>query len=112
MLKINYTKELVDGIKRVYPGNTLLHDLAEAGEESIGRILLDSIPKDPTYDEIINAVTFEAFLALQNRAKEAKIKDALYEKWIREAHAAYLNDIMSKPKEKRKMPYTLIEEEQ
>jgi hypothetical protein len=110
VLKINYTKELVDEIKKVHPGNTLLHDLAEAGEESIGKLLLDLIPKDPTYDEIINAGTFEEFLALQDRAKEAKVKDALYEKWIREAHAAYLSDIQSMPKVKRKMPYNIIEE--
>jgi len=53
MLKINYTQELIDEIKRVYPNNTLLHDLAEEGEESIGRLLLDSIPKDPKYDRIL-----------------------------------------------------------
>jgi hypothetical protein len=110
VLKIKYTQELIDGIKRIHPDNTLLHDLAEAGEESIGRILLDSIPKNPTYDEIINVKSFEEFLKLQKRAKVAKIKDDLYGKWIGEMHAAYLDDIQSKPKEKQKLSYTLIEE--
>ncbi|MFA5366616.1 MAG: hypothetical protein WC333_01930 [Dehalococcoidia bacterium] len=111
MLKINYTQELIDEIKKVYPDNTLLHDLVEEGEESIGRMLLDLIPKDPTYDELLAIETFEEFQALKNHAKQAKIKDALYEKWIREMHAAYLNDIQSTPIVKRKLMYNLIEED-
>jgi hypothetical protein len=110
MLKINYTQELINEIKKVYPDNILLHDLVEEGEESIGRLLLDSIPKNPTYDEIINVETFKEFQMIKDRAKQAKVKDALYERWIGEMHAAYLNNIQSTPKIKQKLLYNLIEE--
>lgn len=111
MIVITYTQTLIDWIKKTYPENKKLHDLAEAGDESIGEILKSNIPKDPTFNEIADIKTVEGLLELRSTAVKAKRKINLYELWIKEMHAAYIKDSQLKPRGNKNQTYDLVIED-
>jgi hypothetical protein len=76
-----YTKELIKQVKELYPNNETIHNLADSGNEFLGRYLDDSASVSINIDTILLATSLEE---LQKLAREQKKKVNLYRLWCKE----------------------------
>lgn len=73
-----YTRELINEVKELYPGDHKMHELAENGNVFLGRYLDDSCSTGMSIDKILLAVSLDE---LQTEARKMKRKVILYQKW-------------------------------
>lgn len=76
-----YSTELIAEIKAVYPDSPDLHEMAEAGNVMVGRILDDSSYGSVSVDDILTALSLEE---IQAKARIIKRKSRVYGMWCKE----------------------------
>lgn len=74
-----YTREFIERVKRAYPTSERMHELAESGDEFLGRYLCDSAPQGIDYREVLGATSLEE---LKEKALLVKEKNALYRDFV------------------------------
>ncbi len=78
---MQYSKELINEVKELYPNSKEIHDLAKSGNVFLGRYLDDSSSGAISIDTILLATSLDE---LQKKARMAKRKLELYHKWCDE----------------------------
>lgn len=82
---MTYSESFKSELRKLYPDDTNLHEMAERGDVFLGRYLDDSCGTGIPIDTILCAVSLEE---LQNKARLMKAKVLLYNKWSEEYNKA------------------------
>lgn len=78
---MEYSKELINEVKELYPNSTEMHKLTKSGGVFLGRYLDDSSSSMISIDTILLATSLDE---LQKKARISKRKLELYHKWCNE----------------------------
>ena len=78
---MSYSADLIKEVKEVYPDDTTMHGLAEAGSVWLGRYLDDSSYNSISIENILEATSLED---LQAQATVLKRRRSLYIRWCSE----------------------------
>jgi hypothetical protein len=82
---MKYSSSLISRVKQLYPESPRMHELAEQGNEFLGRYLDDSSQGSVNVDTVLLATSLDK---LQVTAREIKMKKELYSDWWNEVNAA------------------------
>lgn len=85
---MNYSRELINEVKELYPDSKEMNKLAKNGGTFLGRYLDDSSSNMISVDTVLAATSLDD---LQKKARHAKRKLALYNKWGEEYDLAIKN---------------------
>lgn len=77
---MNYPKEFVEKVKKVYPNWKRLHEALDAGSYMVGRYLCDSTCDSVSLEKILDADNIED---LKETAKLASERNSVYTEWCK-----------------------------
>lgn len=78
---MNYKKDFVTRVKKVYPSCSGLHEALEAGSEWAGRYLCDGSGGRIDSEQIIEMIDKGKIDELRTMAQEIKCRDDLWGEW-------------------------------
>lgn len=76
-----YSEELIKEVKECYPDDTKIHELAEQGNPSLGRYLVDNSSTGIPLNTVLSALTLSN---LQDKARAQLRKVECYRMWCKE----------------------------
>lgn len=82
-MDIQYSDDFKRKVKELYPNDTNMHNMADRGDDFLGRYLDDSSSSNIDCDTILIATSLDE---LQKKARALKQKKELYAQWYREKY--------------------------